>query len=107
MKEVSALLETSIMFKMKIVANNLCTFCNNEIENITHLFWYCPFTQEIVKFAVEIIKRSRPSLLTQLTCQDLVLGITNSKLTDINIVCLEIKRYISYCQKKNRNPSKF
>ena len=38
----------SLMFKMRIAANNLCTFCNNEVENIMHLFWYCPYSQEIV-----------------------------------------------------------
>lgn len=83
----------SRVFKMIIAADNLCTFYNNEVENLTHLFRYCPFTQEIDTFAVEIIPRRRPSLPFHLTCLDIVLGITNSKMNDLNFVCLEIKRY--------------
>ena len=97
----------SLMLKMKIVANNLCTFCNNEVENIMHLFWYCPYSQEIVKFVVETIHRRRPSITIQITCQDLILGITTTKMNDLNIVCLKIKRYIFNCQKKKRIPSPF
>ena len=90
------------MFKIKIVTNNLCTFCNLEVENIMHLFWYCPHTQEIIKFVVDIVLRSRPSIPIHITCQDLVLGIINPKMNDLNIVFLELKRYIFYCQRKNR-----
>ena len=92
---------------MKIVANNLCTFCNTEVENIPRLFWYCPFTQEIIKFVAEIIRKSRPSIPIHITCQNLVLGIINPKMNDLNIVCLEFKRYIFHCQRKNRIPSKY
>jgi len=81
--------------------------CNNEVENITHLFWPCPYTKEMIKFDVEIIHGNRPRFPVQLTCQSLILGITSSKMTYVNIVCLEITQHIFKCQKKNRSPSQF
>ena len=90
----------SLLFKMNIATDNLCTFCNEEIENITHLFWICRYTQEIIRFAIHFINRNRQHLPIQLTCQDMILGITNSKQIDLNILCLEIKRYSFQCQRK-------
>ena len=34
---------------MGIDANSDCTFCNNERENVQHLFWYCPILQNFWK----------------------------------------------------------
>ena len=30
-----------LLTKMNIKQNNLCTFCNEEIEKLEHLFWHC------------------------------------------------------------------
>ena len=68
----------SRMINMNIATDNLCTFCNEGIENITHLFWICRYTQEIIRFAIHFINRNRQYLPIQLTCQDMILGITNS-----------------------------
>jgi nitrogen regulatory protein PII-like uncharacterized protein len=38
------------LFEMGLSPNNLCTFCQEEIESITHLYWECRLIQDLWTF---------------------------------------------------------
>lgn len=37
----------SHLFKMKITNTELCSFCNTNVETLTHLFWECIYVEEL------------------------------------------------------------
>ena len=46
----------SLLYKIRIAENNLCTFCEQQRETIYHLFWQCPKTQIFIKEILSHIK---------------------------------------------------
>jgi len=94
----------SLLYKMKIVDDNICTFCNNHEETLTHLFWSCEHIQTIVQYVTNVLNINNVNLTT-LSCQDMLLGICIEKMNPINILLLEIKRYIFMCKRTNTIPN--
>lgn len=39
------LVTNEMLFNMKIIQNNQCTFCNSGIETYKHLFWECKYSK--------------------------------------------------------------
>ncbi len=94
----------SLLYKMKIVNDNLCSFCNKHEETLTHLFWECEHTQSIINYIKHSLILNNFNLLN-ISCQDVLLGICSDKMTPINILFLEIKRYIFICKKDSKIPT--
>ena len=44
------------LYKVDIVDNNLCTFCDLEIETLEHLFYHCNIIKDFWKNVFEWIK---------------------------------------------------
>jgi len=95
----------SLLFKMNIVHDNLCSFCNENEETILHIFWDCIFTKRIVNYVVEFLRSHNVQKCTEISCQTMLFGCTSTNMTDINILILEIKKYIFVCQRKGKLPS--
>ena len=95
----------SLLFKMNIVHDNLCSFCNENEETILHIFWDCIFTKRIVNYVVEFLRSHNVQKCTEISCQTMLFGWTSTNMTDINILILEIKKYIFVCQRKGQLPS--
>ena len=78
----------------KITDNECCYFCNNDIESIEHLFYFCPIVKD---FWVKVAERIKPYLdiTSHLQPQNVLLGYLGTK----NKRCLNhlfniVKRYI-------------
>ena len=37
------------LYTIKVINNNLCTFCKKDIETLTHIFWTCEIAQNVWK----------------------------------------------------------
>jgi hypothetical protein len=94
----------SLLYKMKIVNDNLCSFCKKHEETLTHLFWECEHIQPIInyiKYSMNLNNINFPNI----SCQDVLLGICSEKMTPINILFLEMKRYVFICKKHSKIPT--
>ena len=93
----------SLLHKMNITQNNLCTFCNNSVETLEHLFLTCPIIEqlwfEIEKFIAE---KTKNQLL--MSNQDKIFGKGNENNL-INHVILLTKKHIYYCRNHNLRPT--
>ena len=95
----------SLQFRMNITSDNLCTFCNEHEETLIHLFWECKYSKEIITYVSNILRQNKILPQTGITCQDLLLGVTKTRTHEINILFLEIKRFLYICkQKKTLQP---
>ncbi|XP_060572525.1 uncharacterized protein LOC132730581 isoform X1 [Ruditapes philippinarum] len=43
-----------LLYKIKYKESPLCSFCNNDVESIEHLFWLCPIVKKIINEFLEI-----------------------------------------------------
>ena len=80
-----------------------CTFCHEEAENFTHLFWFCSKIELFWKHLIASLKQrnflSHDYLLNNLV----VLGLkpdTSKNKTAINFVLLLARYYIWLCRSK-------
>ena len=78
--------------------------CNNHEETLTHFFWGCEHIQTIVQYVTNVLNINNVNMTT-LSCQDMLLGICIEKMNPINILLLEIKRYIFMCKRTNTIPN--
>ena len=78
---------------LKIVGlarSDLCTFCSEAPETISHLFWECPVTKRFIQeFQTHILKNE-----VTLTHNDFIFGIPTGYFTTVNFVILYAKYYI-------------
>ena len=82
------------LFKWKIKNTPLCSFCHEEDENISHLFYNCPEVMKIWKEVPNIC-----SLFTDhpisVTIKNVMLNSIASKPSNVaNFLCLTTKQYI-------------
>jgi len=89
------------LYKFGYTDTNRCTFCNTEIENIPHLFWYCSFVTRFWKDVQENILDNKVTL----NMKDVILGIFHIETCRYNFVILHAKKYIynSKCNKSALN----
>ena len=85
----------SFLYKIKLKASNLCTFCSQDSETILHIFWACSVTSQIWINFVHWIKY-KLNIDTELNETDVILG--KCKVTEsnrgLNLVICVIKSYI-------------
>jgi len=90
-----------LLFKMKKVDTNKCTFCNMYFETIAHIFYECTCVKELLFRTKDVISQI-DSALNVLTCKDVILGfklddVRNSNLM-INNLLLHYKKFIWNCK---------
>ena len=79
-----------LLKRIGIVDSDLCTFCLDAIESVSHLFWECPFTQRFLgEFQKYVLKDE-----VALTFNNFLFGIPNGYFTTLSAVILYAKYYI-------------
>ena len=99
-----ALVTNINLFTWGMIPNDLCTFCSDSRETITHLLWDCIVIKQLWKDVIDYIcTRFHPKKLKV----DVIAILQNSLVprTDhvINFICLITKQYI-YRQKCMKKP---
>ena len=90
----------SLLFKMKIVDNKMCTFCKCCEETLLHLFWECQKIQSLFQY----LRENLHNFDDVLCCKSFILG-TETKDFKYDILFLELKRYIYLSKRKNFLPT--
>jgi hypothetical protein len=80
----------SLLLKMKLKDNELCSFCKNEIESLEHMFWFCPIINNLIFSNFEKYGNFR----SLLNCCNFILGLKESNSTPINMIFLSEKIYL-------------
>lgn len=83
----------------KIRENASCTFCNDDVENIGYLFWYCDTVNQFWNIFSQKFKEKVDDL--PLTMNTVFLGTSNKLLCTLVLVA---KRYIYECKIKEQKP---
>ncbi len=92
-----------LLYKMKLVSGNKCTFCNMYNENVIHLFFECTYVKQLL-FKVQDIICIVDNLGNEFrfTTKDVILGYKLSQLNvsslTINNLLLHFKMYIWKCK---------
>ena len=85
-----------------------CTFCHEEAENFTHLFWFCGNIELFWKHLIASLKDrnflSDDYLLNNLVVLGLKPDTSNNKAA-INFVLLLTRFYIWICRSKGNVPT--
>ena len=72
-----------------------CTFCNNPLESISHLFWECQITKNFVQNVYEEIRENYPLYFSHWNKRNFIFSDQgNSILSPHNIFSLYLKYYI-------------
>lgn len=94
-------------FKSDISSN--CSFCDDSVETVVHLFWYCSFTK---KFWQEVLSFIRSNIYNECTLfwKNVVLGFFEYEQSKrkqfyvINLILLLAKFHIHRCKYSNSRP---
>ena len=92
----------SLLFKMKLIDTNSCTFCKRYEETILHLFHDCEHTKSLINNIATILSTFDHTL--QIDSRTLLLGTRTSKVP-LDRLLLELKKYIYHCRNKQKIPS--
>ena len=91
----------SFLCKIKLAENNLCTFCQNEVETISHLFWYCEHVQLFWKYLLKLLKNDcHHAQNMKLDLQLVIFGTSPTIYTDdvFDLILLLAKFFIYKCK---------
>ena len=88
---------------MNIVNDKLCTFCKREEETILHLFWYCNCIQNLLQEVKNVLISK--GIIVQITGKDFIIGHCEKRNEKFYILCLQIKKYIFTCKRKEIVPT--
>ena len=96
----------ALLYKMKKAENNLCRFCNNMPETITHVFVDCLYSTEIWDLLKNWIYQETGSTF-DIDKKSILLGFQGrSAVTlSINAITFIAKSYLFKCLKESRKPS--
>ena len=86
----------SLLFEMKLIDTNLCTFCGTDVKTITHLFYECKYTKSLISTITGIINNFDRNV--QINSSILLLGSSAPNIK-LDILLLELKKYIYFLQK--------
>ena len=96
------------LVKMGYKDDIMCTFCHEEAENFTHLFWFCSKIKLFWKHLVACLKDrnllSNDYLLNNLVVLGLMPDTSKNKAA-INFVLLLARFYIWLCRSKGNIPT--
>ena len=89
-----------LLYKMKKVSSQTCTFCNLEPETIEHLFFQCIHVKDIWWYVFEEWAKLTGSTYEP-NLRSCILGVYNNNADDtraINTIVLIVKAYIMKCK---------
>ena len=87
-----------------------CTFCNAEVETISHLFYNCPVVSQFSNRLYMFFENLWPEINARPCLKNFVFGNRNLDFCKPeNLLCLYVKQYIwiTRCKKKNLNLNAF
>ena len=87
-----------------MIEDDLCSFCNEDIESLPHILIEC----EVAKIFWSSVQQwllDMTGILYILTAKEIILGINHDNLTFINIVYLIGKKYIYRCVTQQEFPN--
>ena len=89
--------------KMHIRQNNTCSFCNNEVEKIEHLFWQCNIVNEFWE-NVDQWLYNKTEYMININKQKAIFGIEQIKplIRPINYILIVTRYYIYKCRISNK-----
>ncbi len=90
------------LYEWKMSESDLCTFCDEEIETIEHLFLECEVIKAFFKKILNWFKYKTGMLVT-VTNEQLLFGNTAVKIIDF--VLLQAKKYVYFCRCNGKFPS--
>ena len=103
----SAIVTKQHLFRWKITKNNLCYFCKEEKETITHLMYNCIKIQPVWKFVEKICDDISHTEECHITEKSVMSNMINRKPEHIfNFICLVTKQFIyasKCCEKQMSN----
>ena len=93
-----------LLMKMNIRQNNLCTFCNQEIEKIEHLFWHCNIVNQFWE-TVEQWVLEKNNYMLNVDKYRAIFGIPNTSwaMIPINYILIVTRHYIYKCRISSSN----
>ena len=101
---IKILATNTFLYKIKLIGDPKCTFCNKTDETIEHLLWECDHVKSFLNETISwLIQHGIHITLNE---KSFIFGIDPNKKSDINkLVLIEIKYYIYYarCSKSNMN----
>jgi hypothetical protein len=87
-----------LMSKMKLTQSDKCTFCKEEKETLSHLFWNCSVIKTFISDVQQLLKCHNVDWTVD--CKTFILGYQKGDQCQLNIFCLELKRYIFLCKRR-------
>ena len=95
-----------LLVKMKIIQNNLCSFCRALPETIEHLFWHCTVVTEFWE-SIESWLHETIQFSLNINKQTALFGITYNVIANksINYILILTRYYIYKCRINNKQLS--
>lgn len=93
-----------LLKKMKIINEDMCTFCQGEQETLTHLFFECEIITQFWTQLQSYIKDKCNLNFENWSLSDILFGNTNLD-NALNLIILNAKFYIYYNKMKQTRPS--
>ena len=87
----------SLLNKMKITNDPLCSLCKQSDETLEHLFWECQISKTIID---EMLPRQSFPFIDKTT---FLLGYLTKSASTINNVILFLKLYLYKCKTKKKS----
>ena len=87
-------------------SNGICKLCNQDFEDITHIFYHCPKIKNIWR-EIDSIIFEQTGLKTRLNLCNILFGIYESEIKDKNLIINSIILETKWQLWKNRNNVKF
>ncbi len=97
------------MKKFKSDISSSCSFCDDSIETVVHLFWHCPFTKKFWQDDVSFIRSNIYNDCIRFW-KDAVLGFIEYEESKrkqfyvVNLILLLAKFHIHRCKYSNSRP---
>ena len=76
------------LFNTQLVRHNTCSFCDDAVETIFHLFWQCPTTQIFIKEVLSHIRAKYNAAINITPVSWFLL----TDLTDIEVIVVTISK---------------
>ena len=92
----------TMLYKMKLVVSELCSFCECCEETLKHLFWDCNKIQPVLRHIIKTLNTVDSNIV--INSMSVLLGSGNSDLK-LDILFLEYKKIIFLCKRKKLIPT--
>ena len=101
----SILYTNELLCKIGYVSNPNCSFCEQTIETISHIFFYCSFAISFWKKVYEqILNKLKSCKSPTPEYRDIILGFSEEKMDLLNYILILGKSYLWTCRCKEIKP---